>query len=383
MIVTRYLTHEILKTSASVVCILLFIGLSNEFVIFLSKAASGDLPPLLVLKVVAYNVPVLLGPLLPISFFLGILLAYGRLYAESEMTVLVACGLSLWQLMGIAFKSAIPLLILASLLNFWLIPNAIKAQETLIAHAQADLLSQTLVPGRFQESSDGQTIIFVNEMDRADEAVHDVFIAKKPQRSLDSVVDSDRWQVLISEQGRVEHELMGRFNHFRGTGEISAEYLVLEDGARYEGEPGQPDFSWADFREYWVLIEAQEVVVEDRPMTRPTAALWHSEDLEDINEFNWRMALVIAVGVVVVLAIPLSYVSPRKGRYASLMPGLIVVIIYINGLIMASIWLEDGIVPTFLGLWWVHAIATVLGLLLVLRRLQGNTALFRFRVRRK
>src|SRR6185312_11366482 len=98
-IIFQYLAKEVLLTLLALTSILLLIFMSNQLVIYLNRAASGIIPGMLVMKLMILELPQLLGLLLPLGFYFALLLAYGRLYAEYEMTVLKACGFSHGQLL--------------------------------------------------------------------------------------------------------------------------------------------------------------------------------------------------------------------------------------------------------------------------------------------
>ena len=92
MILVRYFVKEVLMTLLVLTIILLTIFLSNQFVHYLSRSASGQFPGMAVLQLILLDVPNLLGFLLPLGFFITLLLVYTRMYAENEMTVFA----SLW-----------------------------------------------------------------------------------------------------------------------------------------------------------------------------------------------------------------------------------------------------------------------------------------------
>src|SRR5690606_25925587 len=87
----------------------------------------------------------------------------------------------------------------------------------------------------------------------------------------------------------------------------------------------------------------------------------------DHAELQWRISSPLSLLVLAVLAVPLSRSSPREGRYSRVGLGLLIYIIYANSLSIARVWLERGYVPEWIGLWWVHAIAGLVGLALLAR----------------
>src|SRR5690606_23080080 len=99
--------------------------------------------------------------------------------------------------------------------------------------------------------------------------------------------------------------------------------------------------------------------------TRPTGALLASDDPRDAAELQWRISSPLSLLVLGLLAVPLSRSSPREGRYSRVGVGLLIYIIYANMLSIARVWLERGLAPEWLGLWWVHALAALIAFLLL------------------
>lgn len=343
MIVTRYIASEIIKSTVAVILVLLLIGLSNDFVLYLAKAAAGELPAGFVLKITLYNMPLLLGLVIPLGFFLGILLSLGRLYADAEMTALLACGLSMKRLLATVLGISVGFAVLTFTLYLWGIPASTALQETLIAEGEADWISRSLVSGQFQTFNGGDTVVFAEEVASDTRILGNVFIAQMAESS-----------VTVSQKG---YEM-------REPGTL-ANYVVLADGTRYTGKPGEPDFVISSFGEFGFLLKPSTFKVSADLAALPTSQLWGTEDLYEWVELQWRMTLPLAVFVVGFLAVPLSRVNPRQGKYANLLPALIVIILYCNALVLGRVWLQEGNVPRALGFWWIHGVALVTAFLLL------------------
>ena len=116
MIVFRYLSREVLVTLSAVSAVLLVIIMSGRFIKYLAQAAQGVLDPGVLFMIMGYRIPGFLQLILPLGLFLGFLLAYGRLFLDSEMTVLSATGVSQQRLTA---YSLAPALIVALLVG-WL-----------------------------------------------------------------------------------------------------------------------------------------------------------------------------------------------------------------------------------------------------------------------
>ncbi len=99
------------------------------------------------------------------------------------------------------------------------------------------------------------------------------------------------------------------------------------------------------------------------------AALIASTDPQDRAELHWRIAAPISVFLLTLLAVPLSYVGPRQGRYGKVVLGLVVYLFYSNLIGLGQSWMGKGKLPEAVGLWWIHAIVLAAALILIGKRL--------------
>ena len=88
---------HVLAHTLAVSVVLLAIILSGRFVQYPAEAASGKLAADILLPVMLYRLPGFLELLIPLGLFIGIFMAYGRLYVESEVLILGACGAGRWR----------------------------------------------------------------------------------------------------------------------------------------------------------------------------------------------------------------------------------------------------------------------------------------------
>ena len=127
MVVSKYLAKEVYASLSVVTVVLLLIFLSQQFIRYLTRAAAGKISGAVVLKIMSIQIPYLLGLLLPIGLFLGILLAYGRLYVDNEMTVLSACGFSKSQLVKITIVHSVLVMLIVGFITLFITPYIILA----------------------------------------------------------------------------------------------------------------------------------------------------------------------------------------------------------------------------------------------------------------
>ncbi|AAY36146.1 MULTISPECIES: LPS export ABC transporter permease LptF [Pseudomonas] len=351
MIVFRYLSREVLLTLSAVSAVLLVFIMSGRFIKYLAQAASGALDPGVLFLIMGFRLPGFLQVILPLGLFLGILMAYGRLYLESEMTVLAATGMSQQRLLAITMGPATLVGLLVAWLSFSLAPQGATQFSLLINQQDAMTEFDTLVPGRFQALRDGTRITYTKELSEDRSQLAGVFISEK-RMSSDKSKDNGI-TVLVAEKGHQEVRPNG------------SRFLILENGYRYDGNPGAADYRVIKYDTYGAMLPKPEISEEitDREAI-PTSELIGNPAPRSVAELQWRISLPLSVFIVTLMAIPLSRVNPRQGRYLKLLPAILLYMSYLAILISVRSSLEKGKLPLSLGMWWVHAIYLSIGLLL-------------------
>ncbi|MFN7096331.1 MAG: LPS export ABC transporter permease LptF [Gammaproteobacteria bacterium] len=348
MIITRYLFKEVLSTMLVVLGILLLIFISNEFVRYLTTAASGKISSMTVMKIMAMQVPYLSGLLLPAALFMGFLLAYGRMYAESEMTVLTACGMSRSKLLGISMLMAVLVIVIDIVLTFCVSPKLLDYKDRLLAVAGPATLIQTVQPGRFMTTPDGNVVYYIQSVSRNHDHMKNIFVAQRDKPSVQTTAPGgDSWNVTSAASG---YTMVNEKN--------GQQWLIAESGYRYFGEPGKPQFRIVKFGQYHARISTVMTPKKHTYEGLSTKQLWQQRDdtPKAQAEWQWRISVPLMIPILTLLAIPLSYVRPREGRYAKLLPAILVYAVYANTMFVARNWLEAGKVSYLIGMWWLPSL---------------------------
>jgi lipopolysaccharide export system permease protein len=284
--------------------------------------------------------------LTPIALFLGVTLALARLNRDGEMAALYACGVSSGRLLVPIGTLTLLLALAVAWLSFELTPNAIRRIEEIRFSAEQNVELTAIEPGRFTTPDSGGTVLYAREV--VGDELRDVFL--QTQRA-------GRVSVVLAERGRRVVDA--------ATGELS---FVLHESRLYEGIPGERKFLVVDFEEQLIPIRPDD---EDELVAaaagKPTRDLLLSAALADRAELHWRMSWPLSLFVLALIAVPLSRTSPREGRYARFGIALFIYVIYFNSLLIAGLWVERGIIADTVGMWWVHAVAALLGLLMLAR----------------
>lgn len=352
MIVFRYLSREVLTSLGAVSAVLLVIIMSGRFIKYLAQAAQGALDPSVLLLIMGYRLPGFLQLILPLGLFLGILLAYGRLYLESEMTVLSATGMSNRRLLSYTMAPAALVALLVAWLSLGLAPQGVAEVARILNQQDALTEFDTLVPGRFQSMKDGSRVTYTETLSEDRSQLGGVFITEKRMSTpaKGGKAKESGISVLVAEKGRQEIQADG------------SRYLILENGYRYDGNPGQANYRATRYETHGVLLPKPSVNSEiGEREAIPTRELFGSKDLRHQSELQWRLSIPLLVFIVTLLAVPLSRVNPRQGRFLKLLPAILLYMAYLSLLIAARGQLDKGKIPMQLGLWWVHVLFLLIG----------------------
>ena len=337
MIISRYLTRQILQVTAATTLILLAVVVLGRFLKYLAQSSQGEIDPGVLLLLMSYKIPEFIQLILPLALLLSILLAYGRMYADNEMTVLSACGLSTRRLLGITLISASIVAVTVGVFSFKVTPWGLVNTANLL-EAQKELNEfDVMVPGLFQNISRGARTTYTENIE--DEEMLNVFMYES---ATGRVTVADSAVPVEDEEGRI---------------------VMFSNGSVSEKEVEGEGFVLTSFGEMGVRIPDREITiditVEEKAM--PTMLLWQTGQAAHLAELQWRISLVLLIPVLTLMAVPLSRVSPRQGRFAKLVPAVFLYILYFGLLLVSRDLTAAGELPPVLGVWWVHMIFLFLG----------------------
>jgi lipopolysaccharide export system permease protein len=356
-VIDRYVARELLVTWLAVTLVLVLILLSSALARLLGKAADGSIPvdavfPLLMITGTQYLIL-----LLPMSLYLGVLLTFGRLYRDNEMAALAACGIGMPHLYRALLMVAIPVAIFMLLMTLHVMPGIAKQSVQIKAEIESRSELSGLAAGQFNQSKSGDTVVFLDRQSADGKILSNLFV-----------------QQIIA--GGVQIETALRAQRYRD--EHGRQYILFGDGRHYKGEPGKADYRVVQYDSHGIYLEDAEVVqpvLQRDSMT--VKELLASNEIQHRAELQWRLSIPLATLLLAILALPLSYTSPRKGRYAVLALAILLYLVYSNLLGIGESWFTRGKSPEWLGLWWVHSFGVLLILFWWLRRAGGFRQVYR------
>lgn len=356
-ILGRYIFREIVVTSVVVTAVLLILLLANQVAVVLERAAVNQFPQSVVLQLIWLGALQNLTILIPVGLLLGVVLAFGRMYHDSEMAAALACGVGPGSIYRpVALMTVLVVAVLAWL-TLSLAPDA--TEQTLSLRSAAARVGRfaAIAPGKFRTFG-GTAVVYAEDV--------------KPDGTLGNVfVENNRGP-------RVEVALADRARH-SVTADGMTHTITLYDGERFEGVPGTPEFRIVRFAEHVVPIQVPIPTDTIKNIeAQPTSSLLGSTDPEKRAELHWRLALPVMCLVLTLLAVPLSRLRPRQGRYARVWLAIMAYFVYSNLIAAGKVWLAHGKTPDYLGLWWTHVAVLIAALLFF----NGPRTLANLRLRR-
>jgi lipopolysaccharide export system permease protein len=321
----------------------------------LARAAGGAVAADGVLALIGFNAMFYLNLLLSVALFLTVLLTLSRWYRDSEMVVWFTSGQSLTACLKPILLFAAPFLVAIVLLSLFLSPWAeqrkIEFERQLESRDEISILS----PGLFREFKRAGIVVYVESINPVDGRIRNVFL-----HSVDDAKDA----TTVARLGHLVEEPNGD------------RFVVLEDGRRYEGQPGAADFRLIEFDKLGRRIEPAEArALPSSNKAIPTAALLVADGRGERAELFWRLSVPILALVLTLLAIPLAYVNPRMGRSFNLIAAAFLYMLYTNCINIVQSMIAQGTLDLWVGLLVPH-VAALMVVFLLFRHQLSITGLF-------
>ena len=340
-IFSRYVLREVVTAWVVVTLVLLVILLANEVVSVLERAAANQYPQSVVLELIGLGALQYLSILLPVGLLLGVVLAFGRLYHDSEFTAAFACGAGP---RDVYVPVALLAVVAAALLAWLTLVVAPQATAEVLSVRNAALHAgqlAPLAPGKFRTFGGGANAVVYAESVARDGTLGKVFV----ERNSGPLVE-----VALAQRAR--HAV---------TADGMTHILTLYDGERFEGVPGSAEFRIVRFAEHVVPVQVPPLTDLVRDLeARATASLRQSHDPAARAELHWRVTMPVMCLVLTLLAAPLARLRPRQGRYARVWVAVLIFFLYYDLVAIGKTWIARGTVPAAFGLWWTHAVVVLL-----------------------
>jgi len=304
------------------------------------------LPGEVIFKLIALKSLHQLVIVIPLAYYLSVLITLGRLYVDSEIVAMSAGGVSPGGILKAILYTAPLIAVIVGAFSLVISPWAEETNTRIRDEINQQSEVSSLIAGQFRESGNGKIVLYIEQLSDDSKYMENVFIQSR------------------------RHNVQGVLSAAKGyrttNPDNGQQYLILENGYRYEGSPGEPEFKIVQFARHGVRIEEKKQVKSRRSREAiPTTRLFDAETPGHTAELQWRLSMPIAAILLGMLSLPISRGGPRDGRFARLFVGILAYIVYNNLMGVARDLVKTGSVPDFVGMWWVH-IALLLVVILVM-----------------
>ena len=360
-----------LQNTGAVAVLVLSIFLVIRVVGYFRLVAEGTIPTNSVLTLLILRLLSHLDIIAPLAVYVAMLLVLGRWSRDRETVVAAAAGLGLPSFLRPTVYLLVILGIVIGGFSLYLSPLALRSGDDVEHEFRSRSDVSGIVPGVFTENLGGDGVYFVESYDPDENLYRNIF-AWVRSGELEGVVIASTAKKILAEVG-------------------NGSYLLLHDGARYDGRPGELGYQSIEFGTYGLFIDDRPI-----PQTRTrlagwsTLSLWKSsrrlsrlaatsaqkrEILEYRSELHWRLSKIAILPVLMLLALALGYGGQGQNRVLMMVSALMAYFAYANlGGYLVALSRRGHAEPLAL-LWILHLLVALLALYLFRRRAQ-NRALF-------
>lgn len=313
MILRRYMTQQVAANTAIVLLFLMALMLGGRLIRYFGIAAEGRLDVGLLFAIIGYNIPTFLELILPLSFFIALMLVLGRMYVDQEMSVLFASGISRGRLTRLMIPLITGLFVFQMGISLWAKPWGLSNSEQIWQTQSLGSLLDLVRPKTFISS--GNYHLYVDEFDKEKRELKNLYVVQQQTDKSGKIAKND---VIITAT---------RAYQVPSKDTDSSMQLDLFQGRRYELGTNNAKYNQASFEKYRITLEkpASEKITETNVETQTTAKLLANTQKPEVKaELGYRFTMPWLIIIAAMLATPLAQVRPRQGRWLRLLPSVLI-----------------------------------------------------------
>ena len=313
MILRRYMTQQVAANTAIVLLFLMALMLGGRLIRYFGIAAEGRLDVGLLFAIIGYNIPTFLELILPLSFFIALMLVLGRMYVDQEMSVLFASGISRGRLTRLMIPLIAGLFVFQMGISLWAKPWGLSNSKQIWQTQSLGSLLDLVRPKTFISS--GNYHLYVDEFNKEKRELKNLYVVQQQTDKSGKIAKND---VIITAT---------RAYQVPSKDTDSSMQLDLFQGRRYELGTNNAKYNQASFEKYRITLEkpASEKITETNVETQTTAKLLANTQKPEVKaELGYRFTMPWLIIIAAMLATPLAQVRPRQGRWLRLLPSVLI-----------------------------------------------------------
>ena len=325
-ILSKSLNIEVFRSSIGVLLIFFLLVVGSRVVGYFEQAAEGNIDPGIILSVIVLRFPDFITLLIPLSFFLGLLITIGRLNSEGEIHGYFSAGLSKFNLIKFLLTQAFIYFFITLVLSLYIAPYT------------KNLSKELLVIDSFEEQIDA---IQSDEIVSLDNGGF-LYVQTADEGLIKGVklfqVDEDNSFIVISD------ELLT-------TEKDKTIELNLKNGSFYGGLFSESSKIISNFNNFNFEIDKNMSQSNDLSLTK----LFDYSSASDQATFQWNISIPITILILLLYGIYISSSKPREGKFSFMLPGMLIYVSYLSLLILGREFISDNPGSIF-NLWFIHGL---------------------------
>ena len=327
-ILSKSLNIEVLKSTAGVLLIFFFLVVSSRFVGYFEQASEGLIDPNLIYKIVILRFPDFITLLLPLSFFLGVVITMSRLYSDREIYGFFTGGLSEIDFLKYLLPQSLLFFFLTLLLSIYVAPYTKELSKEMISLDSLQEQFESIKPNQVFPLKNNEGFVFIKDKQ---ESVFDEVVLYITNEDYSSIVVADQLSY---------DDLNSIMN------------LNFKNGSMYQGLFEEGSSVVSTFKNLKIPVSTEENSVTGLSFAR----LFDYSIRSTKSQMQWNISIPITIFILLIIGINLSKVEPRQGRLSVLLPAIFVYILYLSLLILARESFDNNSAITQNYIWFVHFI---------------------------
>ena len=344
----KYIFWQVASAAFMTVALFVFVlVLGNVFKEVLGDLLAGRMSFTFFLKVVALIIPGVIPYSLPMGMLTGILLVFGRMSAQSEITAIKACGRSIYDMAAPVFFLAMCASLFSVGINFYYAPLADYTYKNSLKNLIRENPLQFIQPGNFIRDFPGY-VIYANSSDGKDLISFRIWELNKNGQAQVSIqadrgrlsYDDERDEIVLklingsAERARSEDpEDLRRPLPTARFDELVIKLPLSDILGSYQG--GKKRLKLMTFGE---LMQARNTW-HSVPPEKLTPEIAFRDRIEVNLQIQKNFAMAFSIFAMVVLAVPLGIKASRSETFANLAIALALAMSYYMMTVLIS-WLE-------------------------------------------
>ena len=347
-ILFKSLNAEVFKSTLGILTIFFFLVIGSRFVGYFEQAAEGAINPNLVYKIVALRFPDFITLLIPLSFFLGVVVSISRLYADREIYGYFTIGLSRNDLIRFLIPQSTIFFFITFILSMYIAPYTKELSKELVSIDSFEEQLESIRPKELFSFNDKDNFIYAENKDG---------------NSLEDLV------IYLTNKNTSSLVLAKELNYQK---EDKSIILNFNQGSVYQDIFSDKSILTSQFGNLKIPITNDLKTISGLSLSK----LFDFSAKSSKSEMYWNISIPITIFILLIIGVYLSKVDPRQGRLSVLLPAIFVYILYLSLLILGRESFDSEVFNSHLYIWYVHLFFMIFAAFLMLKNNLINISSF-------